>query len=245
MLDTPPGSVAGGNTPLERKRALYWHNRWRNAFVARVARAFADGELGVLTELGVPAAACPGAGRSHPRVAVLVESKEHGQALLQFLPGWTMHDAVGVSNSPAVAQTGTTEPAMMLPAVITSVLASRTVVHADVLVRATGGYGRLHVREVTEMVDARAATARLVIDFEDEFDLGAAADARRREREYQTDDRYRVDTHTGRHRHAQAMKRNPSDASEPLRRREVGPVDDRPSGRGSHLALSRPAGRRK
>jgi hypothetical protein len=123
-------------------------------------------------------------------VAILVESAEHGRELLRHLPDWAFHDAVPRKETLAVGQTDPAGRDMRFPAVMTSVVAHGMEIFANVLIRATGGYGVLRVKQVTSM--AEDDSGRLVIDFADEFDPEAAADARRRRRAYQTDDRYRV-----------------------------------------------------
>jgi hypothetical protein len=86
----------GGERPdrplgLEWKRGSLWANPERNAAIARLAVALGGGDLAALWEFGLflddePVARL----RSDRRVAVLVESAEHGRALGRLLPGWSL-----------------------------------------------------------------------------------------------------------------------------------------------------------
>ena len=94
VVPTTGGAVANARTALERKRELYWHNRARNQTVADVARAVVTKDWKALRRYGVQKRIVPKttAGRT-PRVAVLVESTEHGRELTGAAAGLVVvHD---------------------------------------------------------------------------------------------------------------------------------------------------------
>jgi hypothetical protein len=76
---------------LAWKRQSIWYNAERNAAIARLAGAFAAGNLATLWEYGLflddQYHPDPGDRR---RVAVLAESPEHAHILQRLLPGWTV-----------------------------------------------------------------------------------------------------------------------------------------------------------
>jgi hypothetical protein len=80
---------------LARKRRLWWRKRRRNRLIAARARALAAGDIKALRQAGVKLRRRERrAARDGWAVAVLVESTEHGAALLELLPLWQLHHAV-------------------------------------------------------------------------------------------------------------------------------------------------------
>jgi hypothetical protein len=96
LADAPDVDVPRRATGLERKRH-FWHSDRRNAAIAAIARAFANGRLDDLVPHGLFLDAEPlerTAGGQGRRVAVLVESPEHARAFGDLLPGWRVLDAL-------------------------------------------------------------------------------------------------------------------------------------------------------
>lgn len=89
-----PGHTAQ-EPALDRKRLTIWHNEARNECIADLAAAFADGDVQTLWERGLLLHDDEDGLRrefGEPRVAIMVESTEHGQRLLQLLNGWSLID---------------------------------------------------------------------------------------------------------------------------------------------------------
>jgi hypothetical protein len=182
MLPTPDSTVAAGTTPLEQKRALYWHNGTRNPHIASVAGAVVEGDRAALKALGL---------RNRDirlirevdrtRAVVLVEAPEHGRELLLHLPGWRLLDLV------LRATTGSDEDEAKnnsMPAVVTAAYAAKHSIKAHVLIRATGTAWPLRIKGFPPRCDDTQAAQVLVLDFVDDFDPRAKQDAQRRAEEY-------------------------------------------------------------
>ena len=93
VAKAPAVPIPGKLDALERKRRSVWHAGGRNAGVAEVAAALAEGREADLRRQdvlcgGEPPRGLDGAGGR--RVAVLVESPEHARVLAGRLPGWTV-----------------------------------------------------------------------------------------------------------------------------------------------------------
>ena len=96
---TPPSRSADS---LERKRQVVWHNDRRNAAVAAIAEALATGRPDDLYTYGLGLDGVDHlAGITNPRVAVLVESPEHGRALARRLTAWSFLTYTGRTGEPA------------------------------------------------------------------------------------------------------------------------------------------------
>src|SRR5204862_296816 len=82
-------------------RRAVWHNAARNAAVAGLALELALDPGAALARLGAGGREGERPGRAgRARVAVLVESTEHGRALLALLPGWRLlHAAAGAGGA--------------------------------------------------------------------------------------------------------------------------------------------------
>lgn len=115
---------------------------------------------------------------------ILVESKEHGHALLGMLPGWEMLDAVPVNYSEGYAPDDDDEDAKSRAGwIVTQVYAALHGMEAGVRVRATGGWGKLRLRDFPPEGDITAGVP-LVIDVADDFDEQARKDTELRVRDY-------------------------------------------------------------
>src|SRR4051794_9455200 len=86
LIRTRPCSVSPHWSGLEWKRRVLWHNEPRNEALAQAALALQEREVKKLRQLGahVQGEMLP-RGRVGKKVVVLVESTEHGEALLQLL----------------------------------------------------------------------------------------------------------------------------------------------------------------
>jgi hypothetical protein len=186
LLSPPPGTIENGETFLERKRAMVWHNPARNDFLARVSRAIGARDRTALRALGVRRRdlRLP-AGTDPLRVIVLVESTEHGRWLSPLLPGWKMHDAVARSRSPATTPNGAI-PCLVGPAIVTIARAALSALRADVVVLASGRVESLDLAGAPgSEADDGAAHPITLIDLDDRFDRQAAENSGRRILEYQ------------------------------------------------------------
>ncbi len=126
---------------LTYKRAACWANPRRNAVIARIATAFGSGDLNTLWAsqvlLDCPDWQSTGLAEQ-PRVAVLVESKEHGRALHRLLPGWDLVSAAdGLGNGQPVSQRSRS--------IVTITRAYRFGLDANVIVAASGAEGLLQL----------------------------------------------------------------------------------------------------
>jgi hypothetical protein len=186
LLIKTPGGVkltAKGETGLARKRSAYWGNKSRNKAVVAAVRAFLKGDAKELRRLGlVPLHAGPKSGFAQARVAVIVESTEHGRNLRHLLPGAILLDAVPREKGSEGAQ----DCGPTVPLIITEMVAAKEGVDADVLIRATGGASPLAVKDfppfVTDVGDGKDV---LLVDIDDVFDKAAMDDTASRINAYQ------------------------------------------------------------
>jgi hypothetical protein len=182
VLPTPPGTVAGATTALQRKRTLYWYNTKRNERVASVARAAAGGDLEALQRFGVRAGDVPATPGARPRVAVLVETLKHARRLLRRLPGWRLLHRAPTTGAGEAQASGGQQPG---PAVVTAVYAATRRLRADVWVVAAGTAWAARLKGFPPRRRGGGPGHVLLLDFDDAFDARAAADAGRRVREYE------------------------------------------------------------
>jgi hypothetical protein len=169
LFDVPPIKLRRPTDALDRKRKALWRNRPRNRLIAAIATAFYE-----RAEI-----AWRWAGRAPDwrTIAVLVESVEHLCELMQLLDGFRPcdlmpHDEVYPPND-AVAERETESDDAR---VVTSVYAHRYGLDADIVIRATGGRGRLPW-----------TTARVLVDFHDRVDDQAVADTLKRIEHYEAE----------------------------------------------------------
>ena len=152
----PPVTVTG---TLARKRAV-WNDAARNRFIANAAVAVAARDEVVLCRLALIAALDKLAAAVAPRVAILVESPEHGRLLRKLMPGWLLVTA------------GTPDMPIPASAIVTlSAAAGMKTFGPHVLVRADGGAGPLGVSGFPSK--ATTGSTAVVIDLADDFDAEA------------------------------------------------------------------------
>lgn len=160
------GSVVLGSGLL-RKRRNYWNNLgWNNA-IAATASKLAMGE-----PTGIPRSLLPSGA---PRVAIIVESTEHGRRLQALLPSWelrTIHDYVDCI------------PCVTGCQIATLTYAATYGISADVIVRADGG-AKWPLEDVHFYRNMGSTSRTLVVDFVDNCDAQAVRDTRSRRTAYE------------------------------------------------------------
>ncbi|MFO0822841.1 MAG: hypothetical protein U0792_06935 [Gemmataceae bacterium] len=179
MVSTPASKITATTGALEWKRAAYWHNQCRNESVARVARAFTSEDGKSRGDLLGEEVINVETSFYNRRVTVLVECTEHARQLLQLLPDWKLV-AANSEQADCVDEESTTGRKL----IVTQMAALRYSINADVVIRATGGAGRLPV-QVFPMPDASKQRTVIVVDFDDRFDPKAMQYTAGRIREYQ------------------------------------------------------------
>jgi hypothetical protein len=161
----------------------YWTHDARNDGIAAMVKAVQQQDVPRLWECGLmPAIEGHLESKSHLRVAVLVESPQHGRELLRRLPGWKLTDAVPVKGT---ATQGRFDPFPEWPCdqtIITHVAAANMEqdeeIDVDILVRADGSEHPLGTTKFPpRRVDGQQV---LLIDVADDFDDEARAATRRR-----------------------------------------------------------------
>lgn len=105
LCDAPHLPTIAYRNPLDRKRRAFWHNTARNTVIAEIATAFADGDQQALWKHGLGLEDGPEslAVRPGDRVAVLVESPEHGRELQKALRSWPLLSATPKPNTKRAA----------------------------------------------------------------------------------------------------------------------------------------------
>ena len=173
-------SVSAHWTGLTRKRRTIWHNDARNETVAAVASAVQRGDPKSLQALGIADLLRD---RAETKVKILVESTEHGNALLEMLLGWDMLHIVP-DDTPVNYDLEPRAPFRWPMGWVATLMHARLYhTSADVLVRATGGCGKLEMRGFPSEMDVTGGPS-LVIDFDDDFDERARQDTEARVRDY-------------------------------------------------------------
>jgi hypothetical protein len=173
-----PGSVVG----LERKRRAVWRNERRNAVVAGVAAALATGDAQALGRYGL---ACDElildeADGGGLRVAIVVESPEHGRELARRLPDWSLVDATRPPTSGLLANCDNDED-LPRKSILTMLGARRLdQLEVDVLVRGEGSPWPLELAWFPPRAGHAGAARVLLVDFDDGDDA-----ARRRLVDYE------------------------------------------------------------
>jgi hypothetical protein len=180
VADSPWIAVPAGAEGLEWKRAL-WRDERRNGVIAGVAGALAGGDREALWRHGLllQEGSDRGDERAGPgRVAVLVESPEHGGELARLLPGWDLRSGrPGESSGEAAAPDRS---------ILTLVHAHhRDRLDVDVLVRADGGAGALDLPGFPAARREAPGRRVVVVDLGDDFDGAAEAATRCRLRAYE------------------------------------------------------------
>jgi hypothetical protein len=182
LAKAPPCSVCKHWAGLERKRRVLWHNQPRNRAVATAAKAVRERDLKRALGVRLRKEDLP-QGRVGRKVMILVESTEHAHAVLGMLPGWQMLDAVPVDYPEGYAPDDDEDAEPPAGWVVTLVYATLHGIEAGVLVRATGGSGKLRLRGFPPEEGVKAGLP-LLIDVNDEFDAQARMDTEVRVRDY-------------------------------------------------------------
>jgi hypothetical protein len=168
---------------LERKRRTLWSNLGRNKVIATVAQALTHGGFKELRRFGVPRWMRNRIRQFPDRmIAVLVESTEHAQELAALLPGWMVRSAVPGKGVAAHEKKMTGRGAARTGAILTQAYAGLHGLEADILIRATGGCGKLPLDDLVPEEGARPVS--LLVDFEDAWDEQAKQDTMLRRRYY-------------------------------------------------------------
>jgi len=179
VVDTVSGTEKiEAHTALERKRQL-WHDDARNRAVATVARALASRNKNALRHCGLNDTSKDKL--PDGPVVVLVESVEHGRALLAHLPGWRLDHALPDEDSQSNDKHYGQVPE---GTIVTAVRAAKDVLKAGIVIRATGGGWPLTLPGFPPPRDEHPRGV-LLVDFADTDDIQAAKDSQRRLADYQ------------------------------------------------------------
>jgi hypothetical protein len=168
---------------LERKRRTLWSNPGRNEIIATVARAMTHGRFKELRRMGVPRWVrdqirhCPGR-----QIVALVESTEHAHELAARLPGWMVRSAVPREGLTARETKVSRRGAARTGAIVTQAFAGLHGLDADILIRATGGYGKILLDDLVPEEGARPVS--LLVDLADAWDEQAKQESLLRRRFY-------------------------------------------------------------
>lgn len=201
VMATPPivplGKLGKEVTPLKRKQCAVWHNDRRNAMIVDLANGYAESKPELLWKHGVGLASSrePSSGVERPlRVAILVESIEHGKALMPTLPGWRLShqhydDAVvpiiTAKGSPSAEQ----EPDPVGPqhrTIFTWMAAHKALnIDVDVVIRADGTASPWIHSTIPPRAADNAGRRILLVDVGDDWDHPAELDTLARLRDYQ------------------------------------------------------------
>lgn len=186
LTEMPWLNMPVNSSGLERKRQAVWNNNRRNEVVAAVAKAVVDDSQDDLIAYGLDLGGKGGRSRHRrPRVAILVESPEHGRALQRLLPTWPLlkdrkNREVGFSS---ISRRDSHDLDEGLPG-----LAIVTMMHAqdidqfdvDVLIRADGNGWPLKLPGFPPRLEACEDRGATLIDFGDESDAASAEATRAR-----------------------------------------------------------------
>jgi hypothetical protein len=184
IADVGSDRYSGPATPLERKRRAVWQNSRRNAAIAKIARAMADGQVEDVWPYGL--LLNPGAlearARAGGRVAILVESPEHGRALARLLHNWSLLERV--PPRPLTLAGADDDPELPPRSIVTLARAAQlNELDVEVLIRADGNPWPLALRGFPPQAGPEARRV-FVIDFADAADELAREYSRRRQAAY-------------------------------------------------------------
>jgi hypothetical protein len=182
VVGAPAARVPADATALDRRRRAVWRNGRRNGLVARLAGDLALRPAAALAGLGVTPPDGLGGRADGLRVAVLVESREHGRVLLQRLPGWRLLHA-GPEKDGATPDAGP-EAGASVGTVVTLAHAAVQGVAADVLLNAAGTAAPLIVTGFPPP-DLDGGQGAVLVDVADAFDAAARHDVHLRIAEYE------------------------------------------------------------
>jgi hypothetical protein len=163
VVKLEPVPSLGVHDALERKRRAIWGNQVRNKVIARTATQLANESKRLAAK----------------RVAVLVESPEHGRALARLLNGWPLLD-----RRPERRDGPRDDGELPARSIVTYVRARQLgILDVDVLVRADGGGWPLPSIGFPLLADAISADVTLV-DFDDNGDARLTSDTQSRLADY-------------------------------------------------------------
>ncbi len=179
IVKSPPVPMPKTTTMVAFKRAAFWRNKPRLRLAAEIAEAAYTNNTAKLQEYGLrfdqTELATPQGGL---RVAILVENQDQGNRLQKLLPDWpVLSQATVATEMPRAESEGR--------AIVTITVAARVTVTADVLVRVTGGWGEIQMKEFPPLIVSNRAWEAIIIDFADEWHPRARRYARLRQRDYQ------------------------------------------------------------
>ena len=186
VADWPCQALSCGPFGLDWKRDGIWHNPDRNAAIASIARSIADGDETHLWVHGLflDEALNQRGPRYHRRVAIIVESPEHGRTLAALLPGWRLlcdpESRAGHRESAGEERRSRklSETASLDKSIITMARASHLhSINTDVLIR---GDGMPWTMELPLSAGVRNEEDLTLIDLHDEFDAIASASTKDR-----------------------------------------------------------------
>ena len=176
VLDGPTSECRQTLRGLARKRAAIWHNDQRNEFIAAVVRALTGKavhtSVRLLDHLDRDTVTILKAYRP-ATVSILVEGSEHGQALLELLPGWNLRLKTADASSAIPCSHRT---------IYSETRGADEDLDTDVLIRANGGRGPLNVNAFPRR--GGKSPQPLLIDLADDFDDAARTDTKLRLEQY-------------------------------------------------------------
>jgi hypothetical protein len=163
VVELEPVQTLNVRDALERKRRALWGNQVRNKVIARTATQLANESKRLAAK----------------RVAVLVESPEHGRALARLLNGWPLLD-----RRPERRDGPRDDGELPARSIVTYARARQLgILDVDVLVRADGGGWPLPSIGFPRLTDAIRADVTLV-DFDDNGDARLTSDTQNRLSDY-------------------------------------------------------------
>ncbi|HWL10914.1 MAG TPA: hypothetical protein VNQ76_21075 [Planctomicrobium sp.] len=164
-------------TGRDWKQQVYYGNRRRNEYVTAVARSFATGDITRLKKFGFPIEnqipLTPG-GKA-PVVVILVESPEHGRALEQHLPRWSLQFRKDKKTS--------VDNAVKRGTIVTIARADRDGINADIVIVASGSPTTLHADRFRPQSEGVKQMPLLIVDFADQYDRKSIEAVNTRKRE--------------------------------------------------------------
>jgi hypothetical protein len=166
-------------SPLERKRMFFWQNAARNRLIAHAAQAIRQNDQQMLRRLVLdkPAAALmQTVNKSGPKVAIVVESVEHGRELCRLLPDWPLRYAGDNPDAPD-------DLFINSSAIVTLAMTERSPLLVDVVIYAAGTGDRWRDDLGLQCV-CMSEERMLVIDIADDGDQQAVASVHARAADY-------------------------------------------------------------
>lgn len=184
MVQAPAYHGAPQEAGLERRRQTIWRHRRRNELIARICSAARSRDITELERLGLrlddqAAAHLP----ASPRVAVVVETPEHGRELARMLPDARIETA----GSQPAQRTAALYDQWVGVRIVTVAHAERRPVKTDVLVNAVGGTILPALRGFPPLGQAAGpASPVVVVDLIDDYDALSVVATQARVAAYET-----------------------------------------------------------